>query len=64
MLLDTRNGEVPEDHGIKALPGVSRKTASVVLNTAFSWPAIAVDTHIYRLSKHTECNGVKRSTRC
>ena len=39
---------VPEDRAaLEALPGVGRKTANVVLNTAFGWPTIAVDTHIF-----------------
>ncbi|MCZ6709179.1 MAG: endonuclease III [Gammaproteobacteria bacterium] len=45
---------VPEDReALEALPGVGRKTASVVLNTAFGHPTIAVDTHIFRLSNRT-----------
>ncbi len=39
---------------LEALPGVGRKTANVVLNTAFGWPTIAVDTHIYRVSNRTK----------
>ncbi|MFA0193349.1 endonuclease III [Vibrio artabrorum] len=55
MLLDLHNGEVPEDRAaLEALPGVGRKTANVVLNTAFGWPTIAVDTHIYRVSNRTK----------
>ena len=38
---------------LEALPGVGRKTANVVLNTAFGWPTIAVDTHIFRVSNRT-----------
>ena len=55
MLVDLHNGEVPEDRAaLEALPGVGRKTANVVLNTAFGWPTIAVDTHIYRVSNRTK----------
>lgn len=51
MLLDLHQGQVPEDRqALEALPGVGRKTANVVLNTAFGWPTIAVDTHIFRVS--------------
>ncbi len=50
ILLEQHNGEVPEDRAaLEALPGVGRKTANVVLNTAFGWPTIAVDTHIFRV---------------
>ncbi|MCV5925915.1 endonuclease III, partial [Escherichia coli] len=43
ILLEKHNGEVPEDRAaLEALPGVGRKTANVVLNTAFGWPTIAV----------------------
>ena len=55
MLADLHNGEVPENRAaLEALPGVGRKTANVVLNTAFGWPTIAVDTHIYRVSNRTK----------
>ncbi|WP_371373197.1 endonuclease III [Thalassotalea aquiviva] len=55
MLVDLHSGEVPEDRAaLEALPGVGRKTANVVLNTAFGWPTIAVDTHIYRVSNRTK----------
>ncbi len=55
MLLDLHGGEVPENReALEALPGVGRKTANVVLNTAFGWPTIAVDTHIYRVSNRTK----------
>lgn len=55
MLIDLHDGQVPEDRAaLEALPGVGRKTANVVLNTAFGWPTIAVDTHIYRLSNRTK----------
>lgn len=48
MLVELHGGEVPENReALEALPGVGRKTANVVLNTAFGWPTIAVDTHIY-----------------
>lgn len=51
MLLDLHQGQVPENReALEALPGVGRKTANVVLNTAFGWPTIAVDTHIFRVS--------------
>lgn len=54
MLLDLHQGEVPENReALEALPGVGRKTANVVLNTAFGWPTIAVDTHIFRVSNRT-----------
>ncbi|XOV78691.1 MAG: endonuclease III [Aestuariibacter sp.] len=55
ILLDKHQGEVPESReALEALPGVGRKTANVVLNTAFGWPTIAVDTHIYRVSNRTK----------
>ena len=55
ILVEKYNGEVPESRGaLEALPGVGRKTANVVLNTAFGWPTIAVDTHIYRVSNRTK----------
>ncbi|EHC67452.1 Endonuclease 3 [Salmonella enterica subsp. enterica serovar Minnesota str. A4-603] len=66
ILLDKHNGEVPEDRAalealpflarrdLRALPGVGRKTANVVLNTAFGWPTIAVDTHIFRVCNRTQ----------
>ena len=54
MLLDLHAGEVPDDRAaLEALPGVGRKTANVVLNTAFGHPTIAVDTHIFRLGNRT-----------
>lgn len=54
ILLERHAGEVPEDRAaLEALPGVGRKTANVVLNTAFGWPTIAVDTHIFRVSNRT-----------
>ena len=55
ILVEKHNGEVPESReALEALPGVGRKTANVVLNTAFGWPTIAVDTHIYRVSNRTK----------
>lgn len=55
MLIDLHGGEIPENReALEALPGVGRKTANVVLNTAFGWPTIAVDTHIYRVSNRTK----------
>ncbi|MFI0488285.1 MAG: endonuclease III [Yersinia sp. (in: enterobacteria)] len=54
ILLEKHHGEVPEDKAaLEALPGVGRKTANVVLNTAFGWPTIAVDTHIFRVCNRT-----------
>ncbi|EIC84166.1 endonuclease III [Serratia sp. M24T3] len=54
ILLDQHQGIVPEDRAaLEALPGVGRKTANVVLNTAFGWPTIAVDTHIFRVCNRT-----------
>ncbi|NRB41584.1 MAG: endonuclease III [Pseudomonadales bacterium] len=51
MLVELHGGEVPEDReALEALPGVGRKTANVVLNTAFGQPTMAVDTHIFRIS--------------
>lgn len=51
QLLATHHGEVPRDRAaLEALPGVGRKTANVVLNTAFGEPTIAVDTHIFRVA--------------
>ena len=53
-LIDLHGGEVPEDRAaLEALPGVGRKTANVVLNTAFGHPTMAVDTHIFRVSNRT-----------
>jgi endonuclease-3 len=53
-LLERHNGRVPHDRdALEALPGVGRKTASVILNTAFGEPTIAVDTHIFRVSNRT-----------
>lgn len=54
MLLEQHGGEVPAERAaLEALPGVGRKTANVVLNTAFGQPTIAVDTHIFRLGNRT-----------
>src|SRR5690554_1667405 len=54
LLVDLHGGEVPENReALEALPGVGRKTANVVLNTAFGQPTIAVDTHIFRVSNRT-----------
>lgn len=54
ILLDQHGGEVPRDReSLEALPGVGRKTANVVLNTAFGEPTMAVDTHIFRVSNRT-----------
>lgn len=53
-LIDVFDGEVPNDRAsLESLPGVGRKTANVVLNTAFDEPTIAVDTHIFRVSNRT-----------
>lgn len=54
ILVEEHGGEVPRDRtALEALPGVGRKTANVVLNTAFGEPTIAVDTHIFRVSNRT-----------
>ena len=54
LLLERHVGEVPRTReALEALPGVGRKTANVVLNTAFGEPTIAVDTHIFRVSNRT-----------
>lgn len=54
ILHGQHQGVVPEDRAaLEALPGVGRKTANVVLNTAFGWPTIAVDTHIFRVCNRT-----------
>ncbi len=54
LLVDQHGGEVPRDRAaLEALPGVGRKTANVVLNTAFGEPTIAVDTHIFRVANRT-----------
>ncbi|TCK18774.1 DNA-(apurinic or apyrimidinic site) lyase /endonuclease III [Thiogranum longum] len=54
LLVEKHGGKVPEDReSLEALPGVGRKTANVILNTAFGHPTIAVDTHIFRVSNRT-----------
>ena len=53
-LLEQHHGHVPRDRtSLEALPGVGRKTANVILNTAFGEPVIAVDTHIFRVANRT-----------
>ena len=55
QLIEKHGGEVPrEREALEALPGVGRKTANVVLNTAFGEPTIAVDTHIFRVANRTK----------
>lgn len=54
MLIDQHGGQVPRSReALQALPGVGRKTASVILNVAFGEPTMAVDTHIFRVSNRT-----------
>jgi endonuclease-3 len=54
LLIDEHESQVPEDRdALEKLPGVGRKTANVILNTAFGQPTIAVDTHIFRVSNRT-----------
>lgn len=54
LLLERHGGEVPAERAaLEALPGVGRKTANVILNTAFGHPTIAVDTHIFRVANRT-----------
>jgi endonuclease-3 len=54
LLMDRQNGEVPRQRAaLEALPGVGRKTANVILNTAFGEPTLAVDTHIFRVANRT-----------
>ena len=54
LLIERHSGVVPEDReALEALPGVGRKTANVILNTAFGHPTMAVDTHIFRVSNRT-----------
>jgi len=54
MLIELHDSKVPDDrNSLEALPGVGRKTANVVLNTAFGHPTMAVDTHIFRVSNRT-----------
>jgi len=55
ILIDQHDSIIPENReALEALPGVGRKTANVVLNTAFGWPTIAVDTHIFRVSNRSK----------
>ena len=55
LLVEQHGGEVPHSReALEALPGVGRKTANVVLNTAFGEPTIAVDTHIFRVANRTK----------
>jgi len=54
QVLEKHNGQVPQTRDeLEALPGVGRKTANVILNTAFGHPTIAVDTHIFRVANRT-----------
>jgi endonuclease-3 len=54
LLLEKHHGEVPDDRqALESLPGVGRKTANVILNTAFGQPTVAVDTHIFRVANRT-----------
>jgi len=54
ILLEQHGGEVPDEReSLEALPGVGRKTANVILNTAFGQPTMAVDTHIFRVANRT-----------
>jgi endonuclease III len=54
LLIERHGGEVPRTReGLEALPGVGRKTANVILNTAFGQPTIAVDTHIFRVANRS-----------
>ncbi len=54
ILVERHGGEVPDDRAaLETLPGVGRKTANVVLNTAFGHPTMAVDTHIFRVANRT-----------
>lgn len=55
ILISEHNSQVPNDRkSLERLPGVGRKTANVILNTAFGQPTIAVDTHIFRVSNRTK----------
>ncbi len=55
ILIDEHGSEVPADReSLEKLPGVGRKTANVILNTAFGQPTIAVDTHIFRVANRTK----------
>ncbi len=63
ILLRDHGGQVPESReALEALPGVGRKTANVVLNTAFGWETVAVDTHIFRVSNRTKISPGKTVT--
>jgi endonuclease-3 len=54
MIVERHGGQVPRERAaLEALPGVGRKTANVILNTAFGEPTIAVDTHIFRVANRT-----------
>ncbi len=54
LLIEKHHGEIPDTRAeLEALPGVGRKTANVILNTAFGQPTMAVDTHIFRVSNRT-----------
>ncbi len=54
LLVERHGGQVPDDReALESLPGVGRKTANVILNTAFGHPTIAVDTHIFRVANRT-----------
>ncbi|MGD9407905.1 MAG: endonuclease III [Gammaproteobacteria bacterium] len=54
LLLEKHHGEVPDERqALESLPGVGRKTANVILNTAFGQPTVAVDTHIFRVANRT-----------
>jgi endonuclease III len=54
LLISQHDSKVPENRAaLEALPGVGRKTANVVLNTAFGWPVMAVDTHVFRVANRT-----------
>ncbi|MFB6434667.1 MAG: endonuclease III [Candidatus Malihini olakiniferum] len=54
ILIDKHKGQIPENReALEVLPGIGRKTANVILNTAFGWPTIAVDTHIFRVCNRT-----------
>lgn len=62
MLIEQHGSQVPQTReALEALPGVGRKTANVVLNTAFRQPTMAVDTHIFRVSNRT---GIAQARRC
>jgi len=55
LLIDNHNSQVPQTReALEALPGVGRKTANVILNTAFGQPTMAVDTHIFRVANRTK----------